>query len=381
MVSICLILYKKKPTIRIYKLNNSTVITQLHFLIDCTMVKQWKLLIVIVDVLTTSTIISAFGIDVNLNLDADVLTPSDLKFVFHKNGIPIQEMLINVELGSKIRKVSASDGIEFVGTKNFIKFQQISADAENKIIKVSRRLPRGTTSMDCINLNEGKVHWFGGPQQKYQYWPVEKLQFRDYSYITKEADNCGVAERYWVNTNGMFFFVDDVTPLFIDQRNERPGHMCFKAKLELPYDTHSEFFMFSYNIGFANDARAAHMLAIENFLGKPTGIPDELMVRHPIWSTWAKYKRDIDTTTVLEFAQQIVDNKFQNSQFEIDDDWEVCYGAQEFNLKKFPNIKGLTKQLNDMGFRTTLWIHPFINKHCEPYYSNAKKNKLVSDCI
>lgn len=339
---------------------------------------QIKFIIATIGVLLATTLISALDIDVNLlNTDADALTPSgDLIFVFHKNGVPIQEMLIDVDLGINIRKRTLTDGYEFVGTKDFVKFQTVLADAaEHKIIKISRRLPRGTIAMDCINLNEGKVHWYGGPQQKQQLWPVEKLVFKDYSYLTKEEDNCGIAERYWVNTNGMFFYVDDVTPLFIDQRNARPGHMCFKAKLELPYDAHSEFFMLSYNIGFADDVRTAHMLAVTYFLGKPTGYPDELMVRHPIWSTWAKYKRDINASTVLQFAQKIVDNKFENSQLEIDDDWEICYGALEFNTNKFPNIKTLTKQLNDMGFRTTLWIHPFINKGCTPYYNNAKSKK------
>lgn len=59
------------------------------------------------------------------------------------------------------------------------------------------------------------------------------------------------------------------------------------------------------------------------------------------------------------------------SQLEIDDGWEVCYGSLEFNTTKFPNIKATTDAIKRKGFRVALWIHPFINKDCEPYYSNA----------
>lgn len=322
------------------------------------------------------SITDALDIDIHLDSDTDSLSSlNGLKFHLHKDGDPSHHMLMDVDLGSNIQKVSHSDGIEFAGSRNTVKFDLVKATVQHKIIRISRRLPRGSSTMDCVNLKAGEVHWYGGPQQKYQYWPVEKLNLKSYSYLTKEADNCGVAERYWVNTNGMFFYVDDTVPLFIDQNNERPGYICFKAQLTLPYDTHAEYFTLTYNIGFAEDAKAAHMLAIDHYLGKPISYPDERMVQHPIWSTWAKYKRPINESTVLNFAQQILDNNFENSQFEIDDDWEICYGAMEFNTNKFPDIKALTVKLNSMGFRTTLWIHPFINKVCEPYHTNAKNNK------
>ena len=43
------------------------------------------------------------------------------------------------------------------------------------------------------------------------------------------------------------------------------------------------------------------------------------MVRDPIWSTWARYKAFINESVVLQFAKEIRDNNFKDSQLEIDE--------------------------------------------------------------
>ena len=98
-------------------------------------------------------------------------------------------------------------------------------------------------------------------------------------------------------------------------------------------------------------------------------------------STWAKYKANINQTTVLDFAKQINKNNFPNSQIEIDDKWEACYGTLKFDNKKFPNATDMVSQLHKMGFRVTLWLHPFINNNCqvkdkEKYMVHDENNKV-----
>lgn len=227
---------------------------------------------------------------------------------------------------------------------------------------------------DCVDLEtKSGVNWYGGNQQRFQYYPIQKMTHKHNSYVTKEERNQAIAERYWLNSNGIFVRVDNDAPLFIDQNNEHPGFMCLQARRALPYDIYHTSFDFTYHVGIGLNARAAHMQAVARFLGKPSGHPDEKMVEQPVWSTWARYKRDVNEAVVTEFAQEILDNGF-NGQYELDDDWEECYGALTFNRQKFPNIKGLTDSLHAQGFRVTLWIHPFINKGCESHYTDAKNN-------
>lgn len=270
-------------------------------------------------------------------------------------------------------KISNDDGeeIEFV--------KDLDTD-DFSLFTVARKVRHSSRIVtDCVQISGS--NWYGGPQQKYQYWPIQKLRFNEYSFLTKEADNCAVADRYWLNSLGSFIYVDDATPLFIDQNYGQPGFMCLEANKTLPYDIYDHTYSFVYQIGAAKDAKDAHMAAIRNILGKPSGHPAEAMVKYPIWSTWARYKRDIDQHVVLEFANEIVKNGWPNSQFELDDDWETCYGALKFNTTKFPNIKNTIDSIRAVGFpRVTIWIHPFINKGCEPIYSEAKRaGYLVAD--
>lgn len=258
------------------------------------------------------------------------------------------------------------------GTDN-IEFDLVSSTSTVTHIRVIRdNVARNTQPMDCVDLDMSMTHWYGGPEDRYQYWPVERLTFSNYSYLTKEDHNAGVAERYWLNSKGVFFYVETETPLFITQNAEGyENKLCFSARNSLPYNTRVDTRTFIYHIGIASDAKTAHMHAVQTLLGHPTQYPDERMVKYPIWSTWALYKAAIDDSIVREFANAITTNGFENSQLEIDDDWEDCYGALTFRKSKFPDIKKLTDDLKKQGFRVTLWIHPFINKNCEPTYSDA----------
>lgn len=134
------------------------------------------------------------------------------------------------------------------------------------------------------------VNWYGGNQQRDQYFPIQVMKHRHNSYLPKELINTAVTERYWLNSHGIFFRVNNDVPLFLDQNNALPGHLCFEVKRASPYDVNHPTFDFTYHVGVASNAREAHMRAISNFLGKPTGHPNEKMVAEPIWSTWAKYK-------------------------------------------------------------------------------------------
>lgn len=95
------------------------------------------------------------------------------------------------------------------------------------------------------------------------------------------------------------------------------------------------------------------------------------MIQYPIWSTWARLMREFTPDSLLAFAEEIIDNDFPNAQFDIDDLWEICYGSMTVDERKLPNYKELVETLHSMGFRVSTWVHPFINKDCEPWYSDA----------
>lgn len=76
------------------------------------------------------------------------------------------------------------------------------------------------------------------------------------------------------------------------------------------------------------------------------------MMTYPTYSTWAKYKSDINQEKVVEFTNKILDNKYLMGQIEIDDKWETCYGSLTFDKQKFPNITQLTDYIHSIGINS-----------------------------
>lgn len=223
------------------------------------------------------------------------------------------------------------------------------------------------------------MNWYGGPEQKNQSYPVQKFQFKDYAYITKELDSAAIMERYWFNSRGFFVYIDYDVPLFLEQNSIHPDHICFTAKKALPYYTYDDAYTFNYKIGFSSNARKTHMNVVNSIFGKPLGIPDERLIRYPIWNTWVRYGRDINEEKIRDFAEEISQHGFKYSLLDIDDMWETCYGSTIVNLDRFPDMKNMTTELKQKypGIIIGMWVHPFINKNCAPHFTYAKENNLL----
>ncbi|XP_023942929.2 myogenesis-regulating glycosidase-like [Bicyclus anynana] len=225
---------------------------------------------------------------------------------------------------------------------------------------------------DCFDF--GSKHWYAGPMQIDQIYPIEGAQQNYSAYVSKETDNGAIVERYWLNSAGEYIYVNPQVPLFVDYYLIQPNHICFGAQQAAPYSSRRNHTELSYDFWLLADVKKAHKHAVAHYLGKPSGLPDFRMVQHPIWSTWAQYSQNITEEKVLEYAQQIVDYGFNNSQLEIDDLWETCYGTLEVDTNKFPNLTNLVEEVKALGFRVTIWVHPFINNNCEEIYTEALNN-------
>lgn len=277
-----------------------------------------------------------------------------------------------LNLGEDLRVLEwIKSDFSIVGSKGEIEFTHYAGDQNSFVYRVRHKVHNNSRHElnACFELNPTNWSWFGGPSQDRQHWPIEKLNLNDYAYLSKQDDHCSVAERYWLNSAGSFIYIPETLPLFVSQ-NVNGSTICFQTKDAHPYAV--DDVTLEYYIGVGPNARDAHLTAVNKYLGKPYAKPDERMVRFPIWSTWARYKVDVNESAVLQLADDIERHGFEHSQIEIDDNWEECYGTLSFDKTKFPDISELTQTLRSRGFRTTLWIHPFINKNCEAIYADAK---------
>ncbi|KAJ1531564.1 hypothetical protein ONE63_000237 [Megalurothrips usitatus] len=227
----------------------------------------------------------------------------------------------------------------------------------------------------------GSAHWFGGGEEIPQKWPLETYDNLTHSLVTQEARNRGIQDPFWFNSDGLYIFVHPGAPLFVSiNPADNKGKLVLTSRVTSPYRPRPGGFLTKITSCKTANAKEAFQLAVENHLGKPTGYPDELMIRYPVWSTWAQYKSFISDVIVREFAKEIKDHGFTNSQLEIDDAWETCYGSKEVDKTRFPDMKKLTDDLKAEGFRVTIWTHPFINEDCTETLNEANSQGfLVKD--
>jgi myogenesis-regulating glycosidase len=130
------------------------------------------------------------------------------------------------------------------------------------------------------------------------------------------------------------------------------------------------------SMSVAKNAAEACRMALAT-MTPPKRTPDVSLFKHPIWTTWARYKTRVSQDKVLKYAQEIVDRGLPRSVMEIDDRWQVAYGDLQFDTKKFPDPVGMVNALHDMGFKVTTWVHPFVQRKSEAYTEGAEKGYFV----
>ena len=218
--------------------------------------------------------------------------------------------------------------------------------------------------MDMFDMRG--AHWYGGCQVMKQTWPLDNWSIKLAPYVAddsfKDGKYGGVQERYFFSSKGVSLFVDFISPLFVAFSEADNKHITFVSKYEYPYpnDDNTQLRL-NYTIFQDSDLRSVHELTTKHMIEKPISHADEAVFTHPIWSTWAIYKKNINEQIIFEYADKIISEGFKSCQLEIDDDWTPHYGDNIFDPKKFRDPKAMMDKLKSKGFRVTLWVHPFAS--------------------
>ncbi len=175
------------------------------------------------------------------------------------------------------------------------------------------------------------VYLYGSTETETQTWPIKTTWMKDESFVSKEQNCQAVLEPIWFTSSGFYLYVYPEVPLFVSSNGST---LTITAHRKNPY-IRGPVTILKYKVCHYENIKIAYQRAIEETLGKPSGVPDFRAVLSPIWSTWAKYKVNIDESSVLEFANLIKRYKFPNSQIEIDDKWETCYGSLTVDTNRF----------------------------------------------
>ena len=109
----------------------------------------------------------------------------------------------------------------------------------------------------------------------------------------------------------------------------------------------------------------------------PKQAPATEVLRDPIWTTWARYKTKVNQAKVLTYAHEICVRNLPRSVMEIDDRWQTAYGELSFDEKKFPDARGMVDELHDLGFKVTVWVHPFVEEKSSAFREGAARGYFV----
>eukprot|EP00094_Tigriopus_californicus_P007111 TCALIF_06846-PA protein Name:"Similar to Kiaa1161 Uncharacterized family 31 glucosidase KIAA1161 (Mus musculus)" AED:0.06 eAED:0.06 QI:229/0.25/0.2/1/0.5/0.4/5/0/668 len=273
----------------------------------------------------------------------------------------------------------------------------VDKSSDDQCYEVTWSVNQLSATMDCFKIGDAK--WFTGAEEYFQHFPMEPEQNKRPLVPFLPGDMLqnplkyygGVVEPYWLSSKGIAISVPVGIPLFANWNEDDTNEFCLAAKDEQPYNVRKNVddpLILKYSVCVGNDIKAVHEHTIQTVYVRASSIPDTRMITHPIWSTWAQYKADINESTVLQFGNEIINHGFENSQLEIDDNWESCYGDATFSTDlKFPDPSGMVSDLKAKGFRVTLWIHPFVNIEClswtdatsraQPYFIQDTKTRPV----
>ncbi len=80
----------------------------------------------------------------------------------------------------------------------------------------------------------------------------------------------------------------------------------------------------------------------------------------PQYNTWMQLLYDQTQEGVLSYAKAIVENGFKPGILMIDEGWQKDYGNWTFDTNKFPDAKGMIRELHTMGFSVMLWVVPYV---------------------
>lgn len=248
-----------------------------------------------------------------------------------------------------------------------------------QVIRVSN-----TTLTDCFDL--GNADWFGLGELFDQAWPLNEATFKMTSYTTNDYMTAqsksifgGVLEPILVNTDGVGIYLSESIPISVSMNDNGKNKLCVQSVASKSVGEKLAGHNLFYTVCLSKNVKKVYDILRNEYIEKPDGYPDLKMLTQPIWSTWVLYKKNINQSLIVEFADLIKKFDFPASHIEIDDMYSSHYGDFDFDPKRFNNVKKLFYELRTRGFRVSVWVYPFCNVGSKCFENSSKYWVLTKD--
>ena len=214
--------------------------------------------------------------------------------------------------------------------------------------------------------------WYGGGFQGYrdrQSLPLNHASITSRLFFAQGASQ---GTPIWYSTRGVAIWIK--TPHDFTYSIGAPaGQNDAVLNVEMPGAS-----SLAYDILIAPDVREM-LRRVNREIGFARSVPPADYLRLPIYTTWVEFKTGVSQQKVVDFAREIRRNKLPAGVIEIDDKWEDGYGNMRFDSSKFPSPKAMNDELHRLGFRVTLWIHPFVNVGTKAFGDPEVRKLLMKD--
>ena len=299
------------------------------------------------------------------------------KKIDFKNGA--DEFVLHAEIGKLL-----STDLEERHTKSKSRFKYVNSDGVTLILTQEAKsiLSVNWTSSskqpsvfkDCFYLSKKMTHWYGGSELLFQKWPMENMQVKMGQYVPQSFQNSPnesaqtfgpVLERYWLSSEGVAIIVNSSVPLHVSI-NATPdaGKLCIKSDLKGYLQPAVSYL--GYKILSGHNPRDLHLTVINNFLGKPSAIPNKTLIKKPLW-TMSNDSENASQNDIGSFIDEIspcgyvaIDSRYDRT-----------------NLIYHDKIKDLRSK----GCQISQIVHPYISiKNSTAFSMAAKAGHLVRDC-
>lgn len=215
--------------------------------------------------------------------------------------------------------------------------------------------------------------WFGGG---FQGWREPLVLPINDAKITKKwflADGNTQGTPFWYSTKGIAVWVRTPYDFYYSVNADHDGRPDGLLRFEMPIASELR-----YDILLAPDVRQVLQRIVKE-IGYPQTTPPAEYFKLPIYTTWVEHKTNVSQQKVLEYASSIHSNRLPCGVIEIDDRWESRYGDMQFDATKFPDPKAMVDELHKLGYKVTLWVHPFVNPDSQTFHQHQDDRWLMHD--
>lgn len=144
----------------------------------------------------------------------------------------------------------------------------------------------------CIHL-AGDQHWYSTYEEQWQRWPIDKSPGNvktQQAFTTHDQYNYligGIVESLFLGSDGFAVYMDKTAPLFIRRDPTATNPLiCFSGDYsKAPYNNaiDKSITKVTAHLITGSDIMRVWRYWANRWIKKPTGIPDEKMIKYPVW--------------------------------------------------------------------------------------------------